>query len=253
MSLMLGAGELSVTLEPKTARLSFARGGTAIAETAEPPRFVLSGRPAAVRKIEAGQAGIRAHLAGDGVNGQWRLAARKGAIQSTIDLEGVIDWYCQVLRENLAVLTIKADPSIPEWFDDIRVFVAFEMYRSDGEILNDFSHVASFCQDLKGLGVRGGVIVRLVGFQGRFDSRYPYSDPAERLGGAAGMSEAARAVHAGGNRLMAHFNIWGLDPEEHRNLFGLPAYEHVQARLHARLVEELVATEAPWPARGPWL
>ena len=42
------------------------------------------------------------------------------------------------------------------------------------------------------------------------------------------------------------------DPEERRNLFGDPAHARVQAELHARLLDELVGTEASWPARGPW-
>jgi arylsulfatase A-like enzyme len=43
------------------------------------------------------------------------------------------------------------------------------------------------------------------------------------------------------------------DPEERRNLFGDPAYADVERRLQARLLEELVLTEAAWPSRGPWL
>ena len=43
------------------------------------------------------------------------------------------------------------------------------------------------------------------------------------------------------------------DPLERRNLFGQPDRADVQGQLHARLLDELVATEAPWPARGPWL
>jgi arylsulfatase A-like enzyme len=56
-----------------------------------------------------------------------------------------------------------------------------------------------------------------------------------------------------------HGEPWGelfdrqQDPEERTNLFGDPAYAKMQAELHARLLEELVGTEAAWPARGQWL
>ena len=172
-------------------------------------------------------------------------------ISRHVDLEGVIDRYCQVLRENLGVLSIQADASIPDWLDDIRAFAVFEMYRSDGEILNDFDHVASFCHDLEELGVAGGVVVRLVGFQGRFDSGYPYFDPAERLGGAAGMREAARAVHSGGNRLMAHFNIWGLDPylENFEQLEHLAVpYDRVYERIPTGQIGPYDGWPGPYPA-----
>ena len=132
-------------------------------------------------------------------------------ITAHADLDAVIDRYCDFLYTRLGQLTMEQD-TLPDWFGDVRVVVPFEMHRSDGEILNTFDHVVQFCDDLKQLGVRGGVVVRLVGFQGPFDSRYPYFDPDPKLGGPEGFRRLADAVHAGGNFLMPHLNIWGLDP-----------------------------------------
>jgi len=42
------------------------------------------------------------------------------------------------------------------------------------------------------------------------------------------------------------------DPEEHSNLFADPAHRETRDRLQARLLQELTATEAPWPGRGSW-
>ena len=127
------------------------------------------------------------------------------------DLDGVIDRYCDFLYARLGQLTMEQD-ELPGWFGDVRIAVPFEMHRNDGEVLNTFDHVTQFCDDLKRLGVRGGVVVRLVGFQGPFDSGYPYYDPDPALGGPEGFRRMADAVHAGGNFLMPHFNVWGIDP-----------------------------------------
>ena len=183
-----------------------------------------------------------------------RLQVLNGArfhISGHADLTGVIDRYCRVLREKLGVLTLAEDPSAPDWLDQVRVFVGFEMFRSDGEILNTFAHVTSFCRDLQKLGVSEGVAVRLEGFQGRFDSRYPYFDPADELGGPAGMREATEAIHAGGHRLAAHFNIWGLDPylenfEELEHL-AMP-YDRVYERIPTGQIGPYDGWPGPYPA-----
>ena len=68
-----------------------------------------------------------------------------------------------------------------------------------------------------------------------------------------------KALHAGNWRYVHYAGEpWGElfnlreDPEERRNLFGTPAAAKVQGELHARLLEELVLTEAAWPEPGPW-
>lgn len=43
------------------------------------------------------------------------------------------------------------------------------------------------------------------------------------------------------------------DPEERKNLHGAPECADVQSTLHTRLLDELVRTEAAWPARGAWV
>ena len=61
-----------------------------------------------------------------------------------------------------------------------------------------------------------------------------------------------RYVYYGGEPYGELFDL-ETDPQERRNLFGDPAHAAVGAELHGRLLDELVATEAAWPARGPWV
>ena len=58
-------------------------------------------------------------------------------------------------------------------------------------------------------------------------------------------------VYYGGEPWGELFNLRD-DPGERRNLFDDPAFAGQRAQLQARLLDELVATEAAWPARGPW-
>ncbi len=178
------------------------------------------------------------------------LNGSKFQISCRPDLDGVIDHYCLVLRENLGVLTLAEDSSVPGWLDEIRVFAIFEMFRSDGEILNTFADVTSFCHDLQKLGITGGVVVRLVGFHGRFDSHYPYFDPADELGGPGGMRELAEAVHAGGNRFSTHLNLWGLDPY----LEDFEEIEHLALpydRAYERIPTGQIGPYEGWPGVYP--
>ena len=69
-----------------------------------------------------------------------------------------------------------------------------------------------------------------------------------------------KVLHAGRWKYVHyHARPWGelfdlqADPAERRNLFADPAHAAVRAQLHARLLDELVGTEAAWPARGEWL
>jgi hypothetical protein len=166
------------------------------------------------------------------------------------DLESAIDRYCEILRAHLDIRQMKDDPSIPDWLGDIKVFVAFEMWRSDGEILNDFSHVVSFCQDIEKLGIQGGVAVNLLGFQGPFDSRYPYFDPALELGGPTGLREASEAIRAGRNRLRMHFNVWGMDPY----LEDFEEMEHLAMpydRVYERIPTGQIGPYDGWPGAYP--
>ena len=165
------------------------------------------------------------------------------------DLDGVIDRYCDFLYTRLGQLTMEQD-ELPDWFGDVRIIVPFEMHRNDGEILNTFDHVVQFCGDLKRMGVRGGVVVRIVGFQGPFDSRYPYFDPDPALGGPEGFRRMADAVHAGGNFLMPHLNVWGIDP------FGedFERFEHLAMpydRCYERMLNGQVGPYQGWASIYP--
>jgi hypothetical protein len=168
------------------------------------------------------------------------------------DLEGCVSRYCQVLHRLFGIRTLSEETTLPQWFDDPKIFVAFEMWRSDGEILNDFGHVVSFCEDLKKLGVTRGVVVNLLGFQGPFDSRYPYFDPADQLGGSKGLEQASRAVHDGKNRLRMHFNVWGLDPylENFNELEHLAMpYDRVYERIPTGQIGPYDGWPGPYPAK----
>lgn len=60
-----------------------------------------------------------------------------------------------------------------------------------------------------------------------------------------------KLAYYGGQPYGELFNLTE-DPDEHHNLWDDPGYAAARTRLTERLLQELVATEAPWPTRGPW-
>ncbi len=171
------------------------------------------------------------------------LSAQRG-------LTAAIDRYCDSLQQRLGVLPRAQDRSVPAWLDEIKVLVSLDLWRETGEIAHTFDHVVALCQDLADLGVPGGAAIRLQGFQGPNGSRYPVFEPAPELGGSAGLRAVAAAVHAGGHRLMAHGNIWGMDP--YIELFA--TIEHLALpydRLYERVAAGQVGPYDGWPGAFP--
>ncbi|MAG36928.1 MAG: hypothetical protein CL878_11895 [Dehalococcoidia bacterium] len=166
------------------------------------------------------------------------------------DLTAVIDRYCGSLQERVGVLPREQDSTVPAWLDDIKVMVSFDLWRDTGEIAHTFDHVGAFCRDLTDLGVQDGVAIRLQGFQGPSGSRYPVFDPADELGGSDGLRAVADAVHSGGHRLMAHGNVWGMDPY----VESFAAIEHLALpydRLYERISTGQVGPYDGWPGAFP--
>lgn len=63
--------------------------------------------------------------------------------------------------------------------------------------------------------------------------------------------ETRKLVYYEGETYGELFNL-AEDPDEHHNLWDDAAYATEKVRLKERLLDELVATEAAWPLRGPW-
>ena len=165
------------------------------------------------------------------------------------DLERVIDRYCHVLRQRLGIRTLAEDPSVAPWVHEIGLVLVLSMWRNTGEILNDFSDALRMAEDLKELGAHGRVLFRLVGWQGPFDSTYPFFAPAKGLGGPPGMRTLSDALHANGNRLAVHSNIWGMDPYHE----GFEGIEHLAVpydRVYERIPTGQIGPYDGWP--GPY-
>ena len=171
-------------------------------------------------------------------------------ISAQRDLTAAIDRYCSSLQERLGVLPRAQDTSVPAWLDDIKVLVSLDLWRETGEIAHTFDHVVALCQDLADLGVPGGVAISLQGLQGPSGSRYPVFEPAVELGGSAGLRAVSEAIHAGGHRLMAHGNVWAMDPY----VEGFAAIEHLALpydRPYERLAGGQVGPYEGWPGAFP--
>ena len=171
-------------------------------------------------------------------------------VSAQADLAGVIDRYGRLLRERLGILTLADDPSVPSWLGEIRNILVMSMWRSDGVILHNFADALRVSEQLREIGA-AGVMLRLVGYQGRFDSHYPFFDPADALGGGEGFRAVSDSLHAAGNRFSLHFNIWGMDPymEQFEQIEHLAVpYDRVYERIPTGQIGPYDGWPGPYPA-----
>jgi hypothetical protein len=118
--------------------------------------------------------------------------------------------YRRHLEEDYGAIPWRNDPRLPDWFADIKMVVTFDMFRSQGEIAHDYSHLRNLCREMRSMG--GGVLFYLPGHHDLYDRRFPFFSPNDMLGGERAFREMIETVHEGGHRVMAHCALWSYDP-----------------------------------------
>ena len=90
------------------------------------------------------------------------------------------------------------------------------MLRSNGEIGNDFADIAGLARDLREMGCPANTLFYLAGWNGDYDSGYPFYEPHPDLGGEDTFREMVSTIHDCGYRVMIHANPQGIDPYHKR-------------------------------------
>jgi hypothetical protein len=138
------------------------------------------------------------------------------------NLEGAIARYHAHLIDDYGAVPWRLRPSggdrggcAPDWFEQIKMVVTLDMYRSNSEIAHNYAHVRDLCREMTAAGVGGGVLFYLPGHHDRYDAGFPFYGPCDALGGEAGFREMVAAIHDAGHWVMPHVCIWGADPYQH--------------------------------------
>ncbi|MCC7355890.1 MAG: hypothetical protein IT330_19295 [Anaerolineae bacterium] len=127
-------------------------------------------------------------------------------------LPAAIARYHRHVERDYGAVPWRKDPTVPEWFADIKMVVTLDMIRSQGEVTHSYAHLRNLVQEMKQAGMGGGVLFYLTGHHDLYDRRFPFFGPSDLIGGAQGFKEMVGAVHDAGHWVMPHCAIWSVDP-----------------------------------------
>lgn len=99
-----------------------------------------------------------------------------------------------------------------KWVDDLKLFITFDMWRSNGDIAHTYQHGIDLAKELHEAGAHGGIVFYIPGWCGMYDASYPDYTPKAELGGDAKFREMIDTFHKYGYRVMIHVLPWGADP-----------------------------------------
>ncbi len=134
-------------------------------------------------------------------------------------IESVKDWhlavkdYAQWMSNVFGMVPFEQRPQVQSWMQNIGLTVIFHGIAHDGKIGFDFKAMASCLKDLSYLYPANKTLVKITGFEGNIDRRWPTSKPAEELGGEQEFQYLVKTAHAHGYHLLPHLNVWGASYE----------------------------------------
>lgn len=122
-------------------------------------------------------------------------------------LEEAADDYHTWLKETFGLVKLKDNPYIPEWVENTKLIITFDMGRMRGNIAHDYQHATDLCNDLHSIGCPQDTLLYIVGWS----SSFQYV-PIETLGGKEKFRQMVDTAHRRGYRIMIHTLPWGADP-----------------------------------------
>jgi hypothetical protein len=97
---------------------------------------------------------------------------------------------------------------VQSWMKDIGLTVILHGIAHDGKIGYDFRTMASCLDDLSQRYSAKKTLVKITGFEGNIDRRWPTGKPAQELGGEESFKHLIKTAHAHGYHLLPHLNVW---------------------------------------------
>jgi hypothetical protein len=140
-------------------------------------------------------------------------AAPEWSIDRVKDWRIAVTDYSHWMSNAFGMVPFEQRTHVQSWMKDIGLTVIFHGIAHDGKIGYDFRTMASCLGDLARLYPANKTLVKITGFEGNIDRRWPTSLPAPELGGEQGFQHLVTAAHTLGYHLLPHLNVWGASYE----------------------------------------
>ncbi len=134
-------------------------------------------------------------------------------------LDEVSDWrqavedYRGWMAEAFGLRPVAERPDAQPWLMDVSLVVVLHGLSHYGTICHDYATMERRLTELAALYPPQRTLVKLVGYEGRIDRRWPDNGPADALGGPAAFRQFVSTAHRLGYRVMPHLNVWGASYE----------------------------------------
>jgi len=125
------------------------------------------------------------------------------------DWRSAVKDYARWMSDVFGMAPFDRRAHLQPWMKEIGLTVIFHGIAHDGKIGYDFKTIASTLTDLARRYPAHKTLVKITGFEGNIDRRWPTGAPAQELGGEAGFQHLIKTAHALGYHVLPHLNVWG--------------------------------------------
>lgn len=148
-------------------------------------------------------------------------ACRRGGEYAapTWHLDEVSDWrqavddYRAWMADAFGLLPHAQRRDAQPWLKDLSLVVVLHGCSHYGTVCHDYAAMERRLEELAALFPPQRTLVKLVGYEGRIDRRWPDNGPDEALGGEVAFRRFMSTAHRLGYRVMPHLNVWGASYE----------------------------------------
>ena len=180
--------------------------------------------------MHRGPAGYIVHLysEADACRRETRYQSPEWRMQATPDWQTFVRDYAGWYSTAFGIQPFARRPNAQPWLKDISLVVILHGMTHDGKVCHTFDQMAARLEQLADHFPPQKTLIKMVGFEGPIDRRWPDTLPAPELGGEAGFGRLVNTAQQLGYRLIPHLNVWGASFSNPRTAALLPYQIHDQ-------------------------
>ena len=169
--------------------------------------------PPRVKKLwlyrRGGHLALRLYTEADACRRSSEYSAPTWTLEEVDEWRRAVDDYAAWMADAFGLRPFTERADVQPWLRDIGLVVVLHGRSHYGTIRHSYADMARRLEELATLFPPQRTLVKLVGFEGPIDRRWPDNDPDPALGGPEGFQRFMAAARHYGYHVMPHLNVWG--------------------------------------------